>query len=366
MKRTPLYDLHVSYDGKVIDFAGWALPVEFEGIISEHERVRTKAGLFDVSHMGEILISGSRAEELVQMLITSDASKLADGQVSYSLMCYRDGGIVDDLLVYKYSTTRFLLVVNAANTDKDLEWINRHQIDGVTIENLSDYYAQIALQGPMAESILQKLTVSDLGSLKLYWFLPETTVAGRPALLSRTGYTGEHGFEIYVAGEDAAYVWKAILEAGGADVAPIGLGARDTLRFEAKLPLYGQEIDKDITPLEAGLAYFVKFDKGDFIGRDALLAQREGGVTRKLVEFEMVGRGIPRAYYPVHKNGEVVGHVTTGSFAPTVGRNIGLALLPIEYSEPGQTFDVIIRNRAVEARVAKGIFYTPAYRRKRK
>ncbi len=366
MRQTPLHDLHVKHGGKIVDFAGWALPVEFEGIINEHKRVRTQAGLFDVSHMGEILVTGPHAEELVQKLITSDASKLAEGQVSYSLMCYGDGGIVDDLLVYKYTTEKFLLVVNASNAERDFEWIKQHQIEGATVENLSDYYAQIALQGPVAESILQKLTPADLSSMKLYWFVPETTVAGRPALVSRTGYTGEHGFEVYLSGEDAPHVWEAILEAGGTDVAPIGLGARDTLRFEAKLPLYGQEIDKDITPLEAGLGYFVKFDKGDFIGRDALLAQKETGLSRKLVEFEMVGRGIPRAYYPIQKDGKEIGHVTTGSFAPSLGKNIGLALVVAEYSEPGQTFDVMIRNRPVEARVAKGIFYTPAYRKKRK
>jgi aminomethyltransferase len=365
LKRTPLYDKHVEHRGKLVDFAGWELPVEFSGIIAEHKHVRSRAGLFDVSHMGEIEVSGAQAEALVQKLITSDASKLAPGQITYTLMCNQQGGVVDDLLVYKYSDQKFLLVVNAANIDKDMAWIEQHQVPAATVTNLSDRYAQIALQGPLAEAILQPLCPDDLSAIKFYWFLPETKVAGVSALVSRTGYTGEQGFEIYLAPEHAQFVWERILEAGGDDVIPIGLGARDTLRFEAKLPLYGHELSEEITPLEAGLGFFVKFDKGDFIGREALLQQKQAGIPRKLVEFEMVGRGIPRADYPVEADGQSIGKVTTGAFAPSLGKNIGLALVATEYARPGQRIEVIIRNRPVEARVGKGLFYVPTYRRKK-
>lgn len=363
-QKTPLYEKHVELHGKMMDFAGWELPVEFTGIIEEHKQVRSSAGIFDVSHMGEILITGKRAEQLVQLLVTSDASKLAIGQITYSLMCYADGGIVDDLLVYKFSDEKFLLVVNASNAEKDYEWISQHQQADALATNVSDRYAQIAVQGPKAEAILQRLCPDNLGNIKFYWFLPETTVAGIPAIVSRTGYTGERGFEIYLAPEHASFVWQQILDTGGAEVMPIGLGARDTLRFEAKLPLYGQEIDKDITPLEAGLGFFVKFNKGEFSGREALLLQKEAGLKRQLVEFEMVGRGIPRSHYPVQANGQDIGHVTTGSFAPTLGKNIGLALIDSRYADLGQSIDIIIRNKPVAARVGKGIFYVPAYRRK--
>lgn len=364
-KQTALYAEHLKHGGKMVDFAGWELPVEFSGIIEEHKQVRNSAGLFDVSHMGEILITGRQAEELVQRLITSDAGKLQANQITYSLMCYEDGGVVDDLLVYKLSSQEFFLVVNASNAEKDYQWIKQHQLPDCEVVNVSDRYAQIALQGPQAETILQRLCPDQLSAVKFYWFLPETTVAGVPALVSRTGYTGERGFEIYLAPERAGAVWDEILRAGGPAVQPIGLGARDTLRFEAKLPLYGREIDRDITPLEAGLDFFVSWEKGDFIGRSALLRQKEAGVPRKLVEFEMVGRGIARSHYPVQVAGDEIGQVTTGSFAPTLGKNVGLALIDSRFATPGQLIDVIIRNRPVQARIDRGIFYVPAYRRKR-
>jgi aminomethyltransferase len=360
-----LYEEHQKRGGKIVDFAGWELPVEFSGILEEHRQVRNSAGLFDVSHMGEILVTGTQAEELVQLLITSDAGKLREGQITYSLMCYENGGVVDDLLVYKFSNQKFLLVVNAANTNKDYQWIKQHELPGAEVTNVSDRYAQIALQGPKAEAILQQLCPDNLAAIKFYWFLPETTVGEAPALVSRTGYTGERGFEIYLAPERAPAVWEEILQVGGDAVQPIGLGARDTLRFEAKLPLYGQEIDRDITPLEAGLGFFVKWDKGDFIGRAALLEQKETGLSRTLVEFEMVGRGIPRSHYPIQVEGEEVGHVTSGSFAPILGKNIGLALLDSRFANPGQMIDIIIRNKPVQARVDRGIFYTPAYRKRK-
>ncbi|MGE5381673.1 MAG: glycine cleavage system aminomethyltransferase GcvT [Methylocystaceae bacterium] len=360
-KPTPLLPMHNKYGGKLIDFGGWELPIEYKtGIIAEHHQVRQKAGLFDVSHMGEIEIKGEKALALVQQLITNDASRLADQQICYSPMCYQDGTLVDDLLVYKFNDNHFLLVVNAANTDKDFAWIKYHTPAGVTAENISESWAQLALQGPLAQTILQTISSQDLDTIKYYWFSPQVLVAGKPCIVSRTGYTGEDGFEIYARPQDAEAVWEAILEAGNGEVIPIGLGARDTLRFESKLPLYGQEISADNSPLEAGLGIFVKLDKADFIGRDALIKQKLQGVNRKLVEFVMVGRGIPRSHYPVEKNGELIGYVTTGSFAPTLNKNIGLALLDARYSNPDEEINVMIRDKPIAARVGKGIFYKRA------
>lgn len=357
LKQTPLYEMHQKYGGKIIDFGGWALPVQFAGIIKEHHMVRQKAGLFDVSHMGEISIKGPRALEFTRYLVTNDVKQLQDKQIIYALMCYPDGGVVDDLLVYKFSNDNIFLVVNAANLDKDFAWIKEHAFPDVEVENLSDHYAQLAVQGPEAERILQKISDTDLGSVKFFWFNPEIKIGGVECMVSRTGYTGEDGFEIYVSPDKAAYLWEEILEAGGEDIAPIGLGARDTLRFEAKLPLYGQELDKDITPLEAGLGYFVKLQDDDFIGKEALVKQKQHNPGRILVEFEMVGKGIPRSHYEVEKDGANIGWVTTGAHAPTLSRAIGLALIKREFNLPGEEIDIIIRNKAVKARIAKGIFY---------
>lgn len=349
----------------MLDYAGWEMPIEYAGIMTEHKQVRTSAGLFDVSHMGEIMISGPQAENMVQLLVTSDVQALQDLQITYTVMCTEDGGIVDDLLVYKYSSDKFLLVVNAANAAKDLEWIKQHQLPGCEVNDLSDQYAVIAIQGPKAEAILQPVCPDDLSRLKLFRFLPESSAAGRPALISRTGYTGERGFELYLAPEDAPHVWQELLRLGGEDITPIGLGARDTLRFEAKLPLYGQELGPDISPLEAGLAWFVKLDKSNFIGQEALRQQAAAGLKRQQVEFEMQGRGVPRAGYPVQKDGREIGHVTTGYYAPTLEKNIGLALIESEYAQPGELIDIVVRNRTIPAKVGQGLFYVPAYRRKK-
>ncbi|MGB9793211.1 MAG: glycine cleavage system aminomethyltransferase GcvT [Thermacetogeniaceae bacterium] len=359
LRRTPLYPMHLKYEGKMIDFGGWELPVEYKktGIIAEHHQVRQKAGLFDVSHMGEVEIRGAGAEAFVQELITNDISTLNENQVCYSPMCYPDGGCVDDLLVYKYSRDHFLLVVNAANTEKDFAWMQEHKPSGVTIENVSEQYAELALQGPLAQQILQPLCDVDLSAIKYYWFLPKVKVAGIDCIVSRTGYTGEDGFEIYTAPEKACELWEAILEAGKGDALPAGLGARDTLRFEAKMPLYGHELDKDITPLEVRLDRFVRLDKASFIGKEALLRQKEKGPERLLVEFEMLGRGVPREHYEVQLNGQTIGWVTSGGYAPTLGKNLGLALVKSEYAQPGIEFDVIIRNRPVKARTGQGLFY---------
>jgi len=359
LKRTKLYDMHVKYGGKLIDFGGWELPVQYEGILKEHHMVRQKAGLFDVSHMGEIEIKGQKAEDFIQFMVTNDVKVIKDHQVQYNIMCYPDGGVVDDLIVYRYSPDYYLLVVNASNTDKDFDWIKQNALNAfadLSIENVSDQYSQLALQGPKAQEILQKICNIDLNDLKYFWFEPSVSVAGVDCIVSRTGYTGEDGFEIYMK-EQAPLVWEAILKAGGEDVAPIGLGARDTLRFEAKLPLYGQEIDKDINPLEAGLGYFVKLNKEDFIGKDALLAHKEAGDGRVTVQFEMVGKGIPRSHYHVEKNGVNIGWVTTGAFAPTLNKNIGLALIDSKFNENEGEFDIIIRDKKIPARIRQGIFY---------
>jgi aminomethyltransferase len=362
LKRTPLFPVYAEYGGKTIDFGGWELPVQFSGILDEHEAVRTRAGLFDVSHMGEIEVNGPDALANIQRWITNDASRIEIGQALYSPMCYPDGGCVDDLLVYRLDTDRYLLVVNAANIEKDYEWVTNHAAGNVEIKNLSEHIAQLALQGPASESILQKLTDYDLSSIKYYWFAKDTDVAGFKCLVSRTGYTGEDGFEIYVDSEHAIDLWRAILQAGKEEgMVPVGLGARDTLRFEAKLPLYGQEISPTISPIEAGLGMFVKFDKGDFIGRDALAKQKEEGPRRKLVGFEMIERGIPRSHYEVQVDGRRIGEVTTGTMGPTVKKNIGLALINSEYAAIGQELDIIIRNKPVKGVVVK----TPFYRREK-
>jgi aminomethyltransferase len=358
LKKTPLFDVYPNYGGKIINFGGWALPVQYSGILEEHEAVRTRAGLFDVSHMGEIEVKGADALANIQKWITNDASRLANGQALYSPMCYENGGTVDDLLVYRKGENDYLLVVNAANIEKDYEWVKQNSFGDVKIVNVSEQIAQLALQGPLAEQTLQKLTETDLSRIKFFWFLDGVQVAGVNCLVSRTGYTGEDGFEIYCAAEDVKTLWAAILKAGQEDgVLPVGLGARDTLRFEARLPLYGQELTADISPLEAGLGFFVKLDKEDFIGKAALVQQKEAGLKRKLVGFEMIERGIPRTHYEVEVNGRRIGEVTTGTMGPTVKKNIGLALIEAEYANIGQELDVVIRGKRVKAVIVKTPFY---------
>lgn len=363
MKHTPLYEQHAALGGRIIDFGGWALPVQYSGIIEEHEAVRNAAGLFDVSHMGEVTVKGSGALAFIQHLVTNDISKAVDGQAVYSPMCYPDGGVVDDLLVYRMGAEDFLLVVNAANTDKDFAWICEHLPDDVKAENVSDKWAQLALQGPKAQAILQKLTDYPLGDIRFFHFVPNARVADMDALVSRSGYTGEDGFELYTAAENAPALWQALLDAGRGDgLLPAALGARDTLRFETALPLYGQEISADISPLEAGLTRFVKLDKPDFIGKAALVKQAEAGLKRKLVGFEMVGRGVPRSHYGVAKDGRTVGFVTTGSFSPTIKKNLGLALVEADYAVQDAALEIVIRDKPVEARIVPLPFYSKKYK----
>lgn len=364
MKKTPLYENHVELKGRIIDFGGWALPVEYSGIIPEHEAVRNKAGLFDVSHMGEVTVVGDDAEKYIQSIITNDISTLNDYQIAYTTMCYPDGGVVDDLLVYKFNSKKYLLVINASNTEKDYEWFKSHVTGDITVKNMSDNYAQLALQGPKAELILQKLVKTDLNEIEFYHFAENVVIGGINTLVSRTGYTGEDGFELYLSSNDGAKLWDMLLDCGEEyGLVPAGLGARDTLRFEACLPLYGQEIDKNITPLEAGLGFCVKLSKENFIGKDALTRQKLEGLKRKLVAFEMVDRGIPRSHYEILSNGKKIGYVTTGSFSPTLKKNIGLALVDSSYAKEGTEIEVVIRNKSTKAMVIKKPFYSKKYKK---
>jgi aminomethyltransferase len=359
LKRTPLFPLYVEHGAKTIDFGGWELPVQFSSIKEEHEAVRTRAGLFDVSHMGEFEVKGKDSLSFLQKMMTNDVAKLTDGRAQYTLMCYEDGGTVDDLLIYKKADDHYLLVVNAANIEKDFAWLQEHVFGDVEVVNVSDDIAQLALQGPLAEKVLQTLTATDLSAMKFFSFADGIRVAGVEALVSRTGYTGEDGFEIYCRAEDAQTVWRTILEAGREEgVIPCGLGARDTLRFEACLPLYGQELASDITPIEAGLGFAVKTNKDvDFFGKEVLKKQKEEGTARKLVGIEMIDKGIPRHGYAVYVNGEQVGVVTTGTQSPTLKKNIGLALLSTTYTALHTEVEVDIRGKRLKAKVVATPFY---------
>jgi len=365
MKKTPLYEVHIKLGGRMIDFGGWALPVQYTGIIEEHLAVREKAGLFDVSHMGEIIVEGPDAASYIQGIITNDITGLCIGQISYSPMCYHNGGVVDDLLVYKLNDEKFLIIVNASNTDKDYEWMKSNLAGNVLVENVSDKYAQLALQGPESESILQKLANIPLSDIKFYNFRENVNIGGITSIVSRTGYTGEDGFEIYVDSDKAEAMWNLVMEAGkDKGLVPAGLGARDTLRFEAALPLYGHELSPGITPLEVGLEKFVKLEKEcDFIGKQALVEQKEKGLKRKLAGFKMIDRGLPRNGYDVEVNGEKIGYVTTGGFSPSLKLNIGLALISAEYAKKGTEIGINIRGKAVRAEVVKKPFYSKKYKK---
>lgn len=358
-EKTPLYETHVRYGGKIVEFGGWLLPVQYAGIIAEHRAVREKAGLFDVSHMGEVRVKGPGALAFLQKVVTNDVARLADGQVQYTPMCYPDGGTVDDLLVYRYAADDYLLVINAANIAKDVAWLQENSAGfDAALTDLSPETAEVALQGPLAQAILAKLTDAPLDKLGYYWFLPEVLVAGIKVMISRTGYTGEDGFEIYCSPVDVAALWEAVMAAGSPlGLQPAGLGCRDTLRFEACMPLYGHELSPVITPVEAGLTRFIALDKGSFNGREVLAAQVTGGVRRKLAGFVLTERGIARAEYPVLASGRPIGAVTTGSYAPTLDKNLGLALVEAEFAKVGQKLDIEIRGKNVAAEVIAKPFY---------
>jgi aminomethyltransferase len=342
---------------RLIPFGGWEMPVEYSGIAKEHVAVRTAAGLFDVSHMGEFEVRGPEALDLIQFVTTNDASKLSDGQAQYSAMAYPHGTFVDDLLIYRHDAEHFMVVVNAGNIAKDFEWITSHNRSDATVENTSDEITLLAVQGPRAAEILQPLTQVSLANIKYYHFA-RGNVLNVDAILSRTGYTGEDGFELYFSARHAELLWNGILGAGAPlGLLPAGLGARNTLRLEARMLLYGNDMDGTTTVLEAGLGSIVKFEKEAFIGRDALWKQKQEGVKRRLVGFVMTGREIARDHYPVFVEGREAGHVTSGSPSITLKKNIGLAYLPADRASIGMSFEVMVRNKLAEAKVVKTPFY---------
>lgn len=363
LKRTPLFPCHVESGGRLVPFAGWEMSVQFKGVLEEHRAVRERVGLFDVSHMGEIEVTGTRSVELLQSVTCNDVRKLTPGRIHYTGLMTPRGTFVDDLLVHKLSEERFLLVVNAANRAKDYAYLCEpaEDLDGVEVLDRSDEYAQIAIQGPQAEQVLQRLTPVSLAEIRYYRFV-EGEVHGAAALIARTGYTAEDGFEVYLAPEDAPDLWRALLEAGKPEeIQPCGLAVRDLLRFEGSMPLYGNEIDDATTPYEAGLGWIVKLDKGPFRGRERLLKQHAEGVTRRLVGFELVGRGIARHGYPLWAGGSQVGSVTSGSHSPSLGKALGMGYVPVELAELGTELEIEIRGQ----RVAAVVVPTPFYKRSR-
>ncbi|RYM06035.1 glycine cleavage system aminomethyltransferase GcvT [Sporolactobacillus sp. THM7-7] len=358
-KTTPLYETYKKMGARLIDFGGYLLPVQISGIRQEHEAVRERAGLFDVSHMGEFQLEGSGAEAFLQHMVTNDVSRAEPGDAMYTAMCYENGGTVDDLMIYRLSESAFMLVVNAANIKKDFEWLSDHLTGETALEDRSDQIALLALQGPQAKNILQKITAFDLDQIKRFTFREGVALDNVPSLLSRTGYTGEDGFEIYCPWHKASELWQTLLEKGRDEgLIPCGLGARDTLRFEARLPLYGQELSASISPLEAGIGFAVKTNKSaDFLGKTALVRQRQEGVRRKVVGIEMIDRAIPRTGYAVYSGEEKIGEVTTGTQSPTLGKNLGLALINVRHAAVGTLVDVDVRGKRKKAEVVKTPFY---------
>ncbi len=357
LKRTPLYEIHVKAGARMVPFGGWEMPVQYRGIIEEHRTVRSAVGLFDVSHMGEFEVEGPAALPVLQRLTTNDVAALAVGQVQYSLLCYPHGGIVDDLTLYRLGPDRFMMTVNAANIDKDWAWVTQHGAEA-RWRNVSAETALIAVQGPHAERLVGRLGF-DATALGYYRFVPGT-VAGVRALVSRTGYTGEDGFELYVPAGEAVRLWSALMEAGAPDgVAPIGLGARDTLRLEMRYALYGNDIDETTNPIEAGLGWVVKAGKGDFIGREAIERARAEGPRRKLVGLELVERAVARHGHPVVLDGRPIGVVTSGSYGPSVDRSIALAYVETPHAAVGTELAVEIRGQARAARVVRTPFHPP-------
>jgi aminomethyltransferase len=361
-RRTPLHDLHVAAGARMVDFAGWRMPVQYTGVLDEHKAVRTRAGLFDVSHMGEVRVRGARAEAYLQHVTCNDVSRLEPGRAQYTGLMTPEGTFVDDMLIYRLAAEEFLVVINAANRTKDVAWLERHAAAfDVELRDESDDWALLALQGPAAQSILAPLAPhADLPDVRYYAFT-RTDVCGADVLLSRTGYTGEDGFELYAPADAAATLWTAIVEGGRRDgLVAAGLGARDTLRLEARLVLYGQDIDETTTPWEAGVGFIVKLAKGEFLGRDVLVRQKERGVRRKLVGFELRDRGIARHGHDIVDGTGAIGRVTSGAFAPWLGKSIGLGYVPAERAAVGTELRVDIRGRDAAAVVVP----TPFYQRK--
>lgn len=361
LKRTPLHAEHLALKARMVDFGGWDMPVQYSGVVDEHKTVRSAVGLFDVSHMGEVIVQGRGALDFLQKMTTNDASKLVIGQAQYSALCYENGTIVDDIIIYRRGADSFFVCVNAGNSDKDFAWLQEHcPKSGVVLENLSAEYAQIAIQGPRARELMAAVVDIKLTDLRYYHFA-EGKVIGVPAIIARTGYTGELGYEIYLPHMAARQVWQALLGAGEPfGLKACGLGARDTLRLEMGYLLYGNDMDKTTSALECGLGWITKFDKGDFIGRDALLAQKTATLERKLVGFEMVDRAIGRHGYSIFASEtaiQPIGVVTSGTPAPSVGKNIGMAYVSSELSQVGTTVWIEIRSERKQARVIKRPFY---------
>jgi len=354
--KTPLYECHEALGGKIVPFAGYLLPVQYEGVIKEHMAVRRAAGLFDVSHMGEVMFEGADALKNIQNLLCNDMSGMEDGRVRYSPMLNDAGGVVDDLIVYKHSDTKYLIVVNASNRHKDVAWMKAHGFGDCEITDISDSVAQVALQGPKAKEILLALCKEADIPVKYYSFKDKVCVAGITCLLSKTGYTGEDGYEIYCDNADAPTLWQKLLEAGNPfGLIPCGLGARDTLRLEAAMPLYGHEMDDEITPLETGLGFFVKPEKGDFIGKEALLKKAEP--LRARVGLEMTGRGIAREHADVYAGDEKIGMTTSGTHCPYLEKAVAMALVDKKFAEIGTEMEVDVRGRKIACKVIPLPFY---------
>jgi len=357
LKKTPLYEAHLELNAKMVPFAGWEMPVQYRGIMEEHCAVRQKAGLFDVSHMGEIRLKGPRALELVQKLTTNDVSRLKAGQAQYSTVLNERGGIIDDLIVYRLGEEEFFIVPNASNAEKVFRWMKEREIAGAEISDECHRWGEIALQGPQSQELLQKIVSLDLSKLS-YFYISEGQVAGIPVMIARTGYTGEDGFEIFSAWEHAPSIWKALLDTGkDLPLEPCGLGARNTLRLEMKYALHGNDIDETTNPLEAGLGWVVKLDKGDFVGKSALLKAKEEGLKRRLIGFELLEPGVPREHYPVVTTERQIGTVTSGAFAPWLKKGIGMAYVEMGYHQVGAEFYIKIREKAVRARVVETPFW---------
>lgn len=362
MKKTPLNQVHRDLGARMVDFGGWDMPVQYSGVIDEHQAVRQAAGLFDVSHMGEVEVKGNDALAFIQWLTINDAAKLVDGQVQYSAMCYHEGGVVDDVTLYRFNQSHYLFCVNASNTDKDFAWMQQvlaeSGLGDVSLTNRSNEFAQIALQGPRAETILAGLTDVALADL-IYYHFCEGVVAGVEMIVSRTGYTGEDGFELYLPASAAVDTWQQLMAAGAPQgLLPVGLGARDTLRLEKGYALYGHELSREVSPLEAGLAWITKLDKDDFVGKAALVAQKRDGVPRRRAGLVMQERGIPREGYPVFAGDREVGVITSGTMSPSLKLGVALALVEPGFAKPDTVLDVVIRNRRVSGRVTKPPFVT--------
>ncbi|MBN1156009.1 glycine cleavage system aminomethyltransferase GcvT [Candidatus Woesearchaeota archaeon] len=357
LKETPLCSAHKALGAKMVEFGGWNMPVQYTNVIDEHNTTRSKAGLFDICHMGEFIISGIDAKSFLQRICLNDVEKLIPGKAQYSMLCNENGGVVDDIFIYMLKENEFMMVTNAGTFDKDHEWMLNHNPDGVEIKNISEKTSKLDLQGPLSEDILQKICVHDLSSLKRF-FWATTTIEGVDCKVSRTGYTGEDGFEIYSDAACVERLWNKILETGKPlGLKPIGLGARDTLRLEACYSLYGHELSDSITPVEASLGWVVR-DYKDFIGKEVILKQKKQGTKKINVAFEMVENAVPREHYPVQKNGATVGEVSSGSFSPSLRKGIGMAFIRTDLSEPGTEINIIIRGKPYLARIVKKPFYS--------